>query len=254
MHLKFSGRGLAFLSHYMAQNDIRYYLNGIYLAPMPSGQGVIGAATNGHVMGIWRDPDGRIERPVIARISKGLASACRKPDTSIENIDGRLTCVQHKPGEGGGAFELYVQPNDKPIAFARTPGVEPWEVEGKFPAVSRVVPKLSDAALGVEATVNATYLGLIAASLPGTKRYGNGVFMRQVHKDGSVLVLCPNVQEAVIVVMPMRGDPLDNHWLPAWLQHAARAEETAALPTPGRQPSDAQPPRDFRPARVKTTA
>lgn len=35
MNLKFSGRALAYLSHFKAESDIRYYLNGVYIAPMP---------------------------------------------------------------------------------------------------------------------------------------------------------------------------------------------------------------------------
>ena len=35
MNLKFSGRALAYLSHFKAESDIRYYLNGVYVAPMP---------------------------------------------------------------------------------------------------------------------------------------------------------------------------------------------------------------------------
>lgn len=35
MNLKFSGRALAYLSHFKAESDIRYYLNGVYVAPQP---------------------------------------------------------------------------------------------------------------------------------------------------------------------------------------------------------------------------
>ena len=254
MHLKFSGRGLVYLSHYMAKDDIRYYLKGIYLAPLPGGHGVIGAATNGHILGMWRDPDGRIDRPVIARVTKGLVNALKKSDTHLENIDGRLACVQYKPDNGVG-FELYVQPNDKPIGFMpKSSGIQPWEVEGKFPVIAKAVPKASDTQIGMEATVNAAYLGTIAASLPGTNRWGNGVTMRQTHKGGGILVLCHTVPEAVAVIMPMRGDPRpESHWLDGWLHHAARAGEVAAMPVPGRQPSDAAPPSDYVPIRHRRT-
>lgn len=251
MNLKFSGRAVAFLSHYMAQGDIRYYLNGIYLAPMPGGPGVIGAATNGHVLGMWRDPDGHIDRAAILSISKGLASAFKKHDTQLENRDGRLTCVQYKPQNAGIGEEIYVQPNTR----KKRDRVEAWEVEGKYPEIARVAPKIHEAELGMTALVNAKYLGLVAKSLPDTSKYGNGVMLRQVHKDGAILVLCERVPEAVAVIMPMRGwDTPTSPWLENWRSRTEAAENAKKLPTPGSQPSDAVPPRDFKQVYVPKTS
>lgn len=244
MNLKFSGKGLAFLSHYMADHDIRYYLNGVYLAPMPGGgPGVVGAATNGHVLGMWRDSEGHIDRPAILTITKGLVSACKKSDTVIENRDGRLTCVQYKPEKKGYGEELYVQPNSR-----KKPGdrVEAWEVEGRFPVLTKVAPKLQELTIGLTGAVNATYLGLISKSLPYNNKFGDGVLLRQVNKDGAILVLCDTIPEAVMVIMPMRDrDTPSSPWLENWRERHEMIDAVEKLPTPGKQPSDAAPPEGF---------
>ncbi len=79
MNLSFSGRGLSFLAHFMATKDIRYYLKGVYVRPMTAdeGGGVLAAATNGHILGMWRDHDGECGRPAILRILPGMVTACR---------------------------------------------------------------------------------------------------------------------------------------------------------------------------------
>lgn len=251
MKIKFSGKGIAFLSHYMATNDIRYYLNGIYLAPMPDGPGVIGAATNGHALGMWRDPSGEIDRPAILTISKGLVTACKKPHAFLENRDGRLTCAQYKPEHKGYSEELYVQPNTRKKPSDH---VEAWEVEGKFPDLNKPVPKIDDNLIGVSGRINPVYLALIAKSLADARprEKFTSVLMRQQHADYGILVLSHEVPEAIMVVMPMRGDQTPSSpWLEPWRLRHDHAEKAKKTKMPGQQPSDAAPPVDFK--RIGTT-
>lgn len=250
MNLKFSGQGLAFLFHYMATCDIRYYLNGVYVAPLSAeaGGGVIGAATNGHVLGMWHDKDGTATRAAILRITKPLARACASKDGPGEQkptlvlADNRLACVR-------GGEELYIQPNEyrDPERPPRNGWAhEPWEVRGDFPNILRAVPDHTKAEIGMTGTVNAKLLALVAASLPKSRsRYGVGVTIRQINKDSGNLVLFDGLPEALAVIMPMRTDGIVPEWLPRWRNTTTRAQEGAILPIPGRQPSDAAPPEGF---------
>lgn len=251
MNIKFSGRGLAFLSHYMATNDIRYYLNGIFLTPMPDGPGVIGAATNGHVLGLWRDPAGEIDRPAILKVTKGLITACKKPETFLENVDGRLTCVQRMDRKAGYGEEIFVQPNTRQKP---SDTVEAWEVEGTFPVLHRVTPKVTDKMLGMTGAISAQYLEIMSRSLieaaktGGFGRFGVATHAQQRTADGSILFLAPLVPEAVAVVMPINtsGMKIGSPWLESWQDRHESVEKARSNKLPGRQPSDAAPPPYFQ--------
>lgn len=249
MDLNFSGRGLAFLSHYKATDDIRYYLNGIYIAPLSreAGGGVIGAATNGHVLGMWHDKGGHADRAAILRVSKKLAAACA--DKTIGEHEPTLVLADNRLTVMRGGEELYIQPNeyrDPSKKPKRGWDREPWEVAGDFPSLDRVVPNHAEATIGMTGTVNARYLELIAKSMPKDRfKHFGGVAIRQVNKDSSNLVLFEAMPEAIVIIMPMRSEVGAPEWLPRWRETTLRAKATAALPIPGRQPSDAAPPQGF---------
>lgn len=250
MNLKFSGRGLAYLSHFMAKRDIRYYLNGVCFTPLPpkAGGGVLGAATNGQAIGLWYDPNGTADRKVIATISKQMAAACKKPETFIENIDGRLTCVQRKAKEQGIGWEIYTQPTGKPLEHIKS-RVERWEIEGTYPDLTRVVLDPSYYDQGFEGVFNSKYLGILQrAAAVGSdstaKKFGAGITMRQRHKDDGIFVTFDLIPEAMAIVMPMRqrdmGDGVP--WLRKWRAWAERTSKATNAPLPVHEPSDAGPP------------
>lgn len=254
MNIKFSGQGLAFLSHYVAEHDIRYYLTGVYLRPMPAeaGGGVLGAASNGHVMGLWHDKDGQIDRPAILRITPELVRACggkvgrKTGDPMLTVLDSRLACVV-------GDAEVYIQPNElqeKGGKLKATEGMEPWEIVGKFPDVGRVLPNLAEANRGPDNLINANYLKLFAKSLPRSDKWGASAVLRQAGKDAPILGLSPRVPQAAVVIMPMRDSESElapPTWLDRFKRHEQRAKDATSAPLPVHEPSDAGPPdSDFR--------
>ena len=204
MNLKFSGRGLAFLSNYMAKNDIRYYLNGIFIKPIQGG-GAVGVASNGHIAGLWHDKHGVIERPAILSVTAPLVRACSSKGLygvapTLELRDGRLACMS-------GESELYIQPNE---STRRDPGgLEPWEVQGKFPDIGRLLPSPEEFAKGSSDTFSSGYLAVVARSFKG-----NGVVLRQASKSSAAVLVAGSVPEAVAIIMPMRDVDAQ---LPAWL-------------------------------------
>ncbi|WP_312834455.1 hypothetical protein [Comamonas sp.] len=221
MNIKFSGTGMVFLSHYMATQDIRYYLNGIFLQPLTArqGSGVIGVATNGHILGLWHDQQGELDREVILHVTKPLLSALGKSDKglprSLRVIDGRLACLTAEDGE------VYIQPNPHtPI----TGGRMPWEIEGKFPEFFRVVKradKFADAPGPVD-PVDARYLELLNRSVVGASRAPNGIELRQPAPNSEIYARFCAKDEAFAVVMPMRWGTSD---VPKWLRQILKAAE-----------------------------
>ncbi|MBB6578995.1 hypothetical protein HNP33_003100 [Comamonas odontotermitis] len=221
MNIKFSGTGMAFLSHYMATQDIRYYLNGIFLQPLTArqGGGVIGVATNGKALGLWHDQAGEADREIIIRVTKPLISSLGKFDKglprSLRVVDGRLICMSAEEEE------IYIQPNPHaPVTGARMP----WEVEGKFPDFTRVVKradKFKDAQGPVDA-IDARYLELLNKSVVGTTRFPNGVQLRQPAPLGEIYARFCAKDEAFAVVMPLSWGEID---IPKWLHQIFKAAE-----------------------------
>lgn len=256
MNLKFSGRGLAFLAHFMATNDIRYYLNGVCFQPLPAdaGGGVIGAATNGHILGVWYDREAVCARLVIASITRPLVTACRKPGTQLEAVDGRLAAIRYEEigGQQTRIEEMCVQPNGPRTARGDVPA---WAIEGNFPDLMRVVQERDHYREGPLGEFGAQYLGLATKALDAAKtreqrRYDTGIKMRQHDKSGSMLMLAPFMPEALVIVMPRRGDDGPGApWLERWRRHGENRQRVAAAPLPA-LPSDASPPPDFVPVQI----
>ena len=239
MNIKFSGRGIAFLSHYMATNDIRYCLNGIMLRPLKADQGggVIGVATNGSIIGLWHDAGGEIDRETILHITKPLVAALGKTTRGqYRNLvlrDNHLACTCFE-----GLEEHYIQPNDQKITI-----INPWEIEGKFPDLSRVldsVRKVKESGGPVDA-INPAYLALLHKSMPADVRRFPSITLRQPNKHGIVYALFPSITDAFAGIMPM-SDEVDD--APKWLQRLMRSTDaeaaTKAAPLPA-MPSDAAP-------------
>lgn len=204
MSMKFSGRGLAFLSNYMAKHDIRYYLNGIFINPIPGG-GAVGVASNGHIAGLWHDKDGAIEKPMILAVTPPLVRACAgkgmygMPPT-LELRDGRLACMS-------GLNEIYIQPNEHIERGENS--LEPWEVAGKFPDVTRLLPNPEEFAQGSGDAFSSDYFAVIAKSFKG-----DAVVLRQASKSSAAVLVAQSIPEAVAIIMPVRNQEAS---LPAWL-------------------------------------
>lgn len=226
MKLNIKARLVAAVAQFKASNDIRYYLNGVYVEPGPLG-GVIIVATNGHAMGAWLDETGEIERPAILRVRAKLQAACQGADTKrLFIIDDRLAVVDAK------GTELYVQPE---------PGK--WEVPGKFPDHMRVLQTVSGGP-SLHDALNPEYVALIdrALSIGGGDKL-KSITVRQGTASSAIAFTSTAAPNFIGFVMPQRENEAP---YPAWLASAhARADAArlaAAAPLPVHEPSDARPP------------
>lgn len=68
--IDFDAKGLPPVAFFKAVNDIRYYLNGIYVQPHPTAPGVVVMATDGHRAAMFYDPNGKASRPAILDVSR----------------------------------------------------------------------------------------------------------------------------------------------------------------------------------------
>ena len=205
MNLKISARALSFCAHFRAKEDVRSYLTGVCVIPMPGEiGGVLVAATDGKAMGLWLDDKGLADRQVIMRVSPGLLSAASK-GVCVRTVGKHLAVVNTETDTDIEGNEIYVQTNEGRTNTDLEAGVEGWEIAGKFPDIARVVPDPADLDgdtgqyLGA---IDTKYLALIEKALPKNK-YGHPCLIRQRDANSVVLVQFPGVPEAAVVVMPV---------------------------------------------------
>jgi hypothetical protein len=216
--LRIQARLVAAVAQFKADCDVRYYLNGVYVEPIPGGALII--ATNGHALGMWRDTDGHIDRPAILRISPALQKACKTDSSAtLELVDGRLVIRTEY------VSELYAQPREGT-------GPNDWEIEGKFPSWAKVVPDAFDGATSIDA-INPLYMAKVQKALSIAGHFSGGmVSMRQRATTEGVYVTCARNRNFFAVIMPLRDTPATYpKWLkehkPAALAAAAEREKSA---------------------------
>lgn len=227
MKLNLKSRLVAAICEFKAKNDIRYYLNGIYVEPLPTGGAVI-VATNGHAMGVWRDTSATVERPAILRIGKQLREACTETkEGRLALIDDRLTVTSEL------GTECYVQPNsvNADSAFG-------WEIKAKYPDWKIIVP--DECQTGPIGMFNSGYVKLVhkALKIAVDDKFA-GITLRQADESKSIFVTCINHPNFAAIIMPMRSEGKESY--PAWITESKAQVKEAELPLPGQQPSDTAP-------------
>lgn len=194
---KFSAKAVHLVSHYMAQADIRYYLNGIYGEPAPGG-GAFLVATDGHQMGVFYDAEALCTEPVLFRLTKDGVAAC-KPKRRVYNQ----------------VVEINPETQRLIVMGAQTPGSDPHEelylqpgkcfVEGKFPDWRRVLKPFMTGKPAESVTVNARYM---AKFFTATKHHCganfSGLSMFFKSDTDAILLVNAYIPEFQVLIMPMR--------------------------------------------------
>lgn len=176
---------------FRAERDVRFYLNGIYIAPDPSGGAVI-VATDNKAMAVVYDEDGRA--PVggmILPIGRGQASVLRKGGRLFADAEGRAFVTNASDAIVWIAADLKVQ--------------------GDYPDFSRVLPPPDSLEPGLLSTCNPVLLDRIrrAREAQARSKYSAGTRWWHQKSDpyhgASVASIADN---AIAVVMPLR----DGEW------------------------------------------
>lgn len=225
MKLNINARFVAAICEFKAKNDIRYYLNGVYVEPLPTGGAVI-VATNGYVMGVWRDVSAIVERPAILRIGKKLREAF------TECADGRLSLVADQLVVFAKKSEYYIQPNSE-----KDGNKLGWEIEyAKYPCWKKVFP--DERQTGPQGTFNAKYIKPICKALKiAGGSLSTGIAMRQASEYEGIFVACSNQPDFAAIIMPMRDDKYGIY--PAWINESKAPTKKSEPPLHEDQPSDA---------------
>lgn len=101
---------VAIAASFVAKNDVRYYLNGIYFEPHPEGGANI-VATDGHKMLTIRDKTAILAKPLIVEFSPATVKACAAKNAqgltleSTESEGGKVLARVATAGGSVTAFE-----------------------------------------------------------------------------------------------------------------------------------------------------
>lgn len=195
-----SARYLPMIALFAAKQDIRYYLNGVYVCPAPEHLGGIYlVGTNGHVMAVIHDKEGTIEgaESLIFRVTDGLVRACNARTTWTKKvlITGDRVTVAHDFEGIGTDSETYVMPGRSLI-------------HGKFPKWQAVVPDFAKLKPGMASAVQAKYLTLFDKVSSKTGMF-NGVRFWHEEPGQKVTVQVDTIPELLGIIMPMYDKPED---------------------------------------------
>lgn len=228
----------------MADHDIRYYLNGIYVEPREAG-GVFIVGCDGHRMMVVIDETGSASESAILSMDRATVARLVRPSASggavhikgrfpLDRVGNRLQTEVFR-----GKTAMLLTDHMGQVSHVR-PGVL---VDGNFPDWRRVIPDFSKLTPGNRAPYNHRYLSKVLDVFAGGKR-GFQVFPRpfQVDQHSAIVWCIPQHENALLIIMPMRDGPADGklpdlftkNWNPdarrARRPAEAKAEEPLAVP------------------------
>lgn len=137
---------------FVAQQDIRFYLNGINIRPLEDGSAMI-VATDGHRYIVVRDPHGYVEQEVIVNVSKDALKHAANTKHTLDVMSNGSAMIS-----GDVAQPLFIQPGNS-------------LVEANFPRIERVASVIGYKE-GITGAVNPRYL---ADALAIGKSFGNSI-------------------------------------------------------------------------------
>ncbi|MBF8177696.1 hypothetical protein [Herminiimonas contaminans] len=138
MIVRISAVAVKLVYPFAAQNDIRFYLNGINIRPLDDGSVMI-VATNGHRYIVVRDPNGYAEKEVVVGLSKDALKHSANAKHTLDILSNGNAMIS-----GDVAQPLFIQPGNSII-------------EGSYPRIERVASTIGYRE-GISGAVNPSYL------------------------------------------------------------------------------------------------
>lgn len=180
--LRVSKEAIALCAPFAAVNDMRFFLNGVYVRQVEDG-GVLAIATNGHAVICVRDPDGFADAPIILPVGKARNPALFK-------------------GKGGSvrltADGVVFSESLSAVQFVAPEG----PVDGQFPGILELFAgDKSQWAEGIRGAFDVRLLQLVAgaAGKEGVR------FWTRTDAEGATTQLAFSIaQKAFGLVMPLR--------------------------------------------------
>lgn len=191
---------------FRANNDVRFYLNGICVEPHDDG--CLLAATNGHWLAVMHSKAARVDKRRILTMSNDFEKALKRAsdkrhDASVLVSDEGAHAILTSMSEG----ELYVEPGKSFI-------------DGKFPEWRKVVPPIDKLAPGLVAPLQSKYISMLHKA--STTQMYNGIKFWHTADNpdqGAVLARYGECAELVVVIMPLREISI-GEW-PSWMSTPA---------------------------------
>lgn len=189
---------------FMAQHDIRYYLNGVLIERDPAGNGCWIAATNGSFMFIYGDPSGVLEGKrdrIIVRPEKALLAAASRAKQKGDDpfrllVSGKRLMVATSLDAACDEGELFIQPGN-------------CQMEGDYPDWRRVVPEFEKLQPGNGGAINPEMfvpLQHVSKILSPFQRMANPIQMWSTGSRDAACIQFANSPQAIVIIMPMRGE------------------------------------------------
>lgn len=122
---------------FMAQNDIRYYLNGLNIRPLEDGS-VMVVATDGHRYVVVRDQHGYAEKEIVVTVRKDALKSCNSKST-LDVMSNGGSMINDENG-----MSQFIQPGNALI-------------DGIFPRIENVASVIGYSE-GISGAINPQYL------------------------------------------------------------------------------------------------
>jgi len=202
---------------FRAEQDVRYYLNGILVEPADGGAFLV--ATEGHVLAVVHSPGAHTDKQRILDVSDDMARACRELKSA--SLASKITIEDEKARAivSDATGEHFIKPG-KPF------------IDGKYPDWRRVIPTVDNLQPGLLSAINGTYLAKLKRSLPKHLTHYGFQFWHDARDPltRAAVARSPVMPEMVFVIMPMKVDK--EHVWPDWMPHEPpKLEEPAPAPT-----------------------
>lgn len=137
MIARINSMALKIMFPFMAQEDIRYYLNGINIRPLDDGAVMI-VATDGHRYVVVHDQSGYVEEEIIVSVKKDALKSCNAKST-FDVMSNGSALVNDGIGQ-----EQFIQPGNSLI-------------EGNFPRIENIASTIGYKE-GISGAINPAYL------------------------------------------------------------------------------------------------
>ena len=200
----------------VSTEETRYYLNGVGVHLLEHGARLI--ATDGHILGVFRDHEAHGTHDGIAIVSRlAIADAFKAARKEARRNDpSSYWLVVDDTGMGSAVLA----PTASDAVAGRDDGEEYpvlWRslksvlIDGSFPDYTRVIPSRAFDVTPCDCGFNPALIGRFASIINDAKDATRGVSLISTcaKGDGPYLVLSAFVPDFVGVVMPMRNGTVD---------------------------------------------
>lgn len=224
---KVNSKYFAAATLFAAKADVRYFLCGVAIQPLKEG-GVAIVATNGHMMYVMRDPDGRAEqRIIVGGITASTVAACKKSNRTLY-IVGQIKEGENSPAGALVSDDLLRTEDTAPELWCES--VQSFArvtlIDGKYPNWERSIKAKGDSG---PVSLNPNYLERVAKAI---KMLGGNYPSVTVHSQGeedmcifrTASAIDENLKNLVIAVMPVRMSEDKSSPVPEWVSKLSNAE------------------------------